>query len=193
MGPIPRWPCRRKWMALTFVCLAGCSPLLFSQAAPANQPSPAQVPAAPADASGEEKQAPCTPLAENGIPIRSTIEARVTGLLESNHLKPGKKLWVNSVFEMDFPECRMAAGAPVYGTVTAASSSKNPNASELAFAFDGADCVGHAHRPMKLVLVGMIAAPDEGPGDTMPPRRNFRAAAGRSPTLREQRTGTMPI
>lgn len=149
---------RREWIALILLIFSSS---LFGQAAAPSQPTSAQVPTAPGGAAVQENPVPCTPLAENGIPIRSTIEARVAGLMESNHLKPGKKLWVNSVFEMNFPECRIAAGSPVYGTVTAASSSKNPNASELALAFDAVDCLKHEHQLMKLVVVGMIAAPDD--------------------------------
>jgi hypothetical protein len=144
---------------ITFAFLIVFSPSLFGQA-PANQQSPTQVPTPPAGAATPEKPAPCPPFAEDWIPIRSTIEARVTGLMESNRLKPGKKLWVNSVFEMDLPECRMAAGAPVYGAVTAASSSKNPSGSELALSFDAADCGQHTHQSMKLVVVGVIGPPE---------------------------------
>lgn len=158
MARAHRLPCWRTWIIIAF--LIG-SASLFAQAPPANPQTPAQVPPAAANTAAPENPVPCTPLAENGIPIRSTIEARVVGLLESTHLKPGKKLWVNSVFEMDFPECHMTAGAPVYGRVTASSSSKNPNASELALAFEAADCLKHEHQPLKLVLVGMIAAPDD--------------------------------
>lgn len=161
MGPSHGLPYRRASRTVAFAFLVSFSPALFSQTA--NQQAPVQVPSAPATSASPEKPAvPCTPLAENGVPIRSTIEARVNGVMESNHLKPGKKLWVNSVFEMDFPECRMAAGAPVYGKVIASSSSKNPNASELALSFDAVDCLKHEHQPMKLVLVGLIAAPEGG-------------------------------
>ncbi len=159
MAPARCRSCRRKW--IIFVFLMGSSSL-FSQGAPANPQSPVQVPPAAGSAAPQENPVPCTPLAETGIPIRSTIEARVVGLLESNRLKPGKKLWVNSVFEMSFPECHMVAGAAVYGRVTASSSSKDPNASELAIAFDAADCLKREHQPLRLVVVGMIAAPDDG-------------------------------
>lgn len=162
MGSAHRLPCRPIYGLIALVWIAGFCSSLVAQA-PAKQQAPVQVPPAPPGAPGQETPAvPCTPLAENGVPIKSTIEAKVNGLLESNHLKLGKKLWVNSVFEMSFPECRMAAGAPVYGKVTASSSSKNPNASELGLSFDAVDCIGHEHQPMKLVLVGLIAPPEGG-------------------------------
>jgi len=159
MGPSHRLTCKPKRRVITLAFLIGFSPSLFGQA-PANQQSPIQVPTTPVSAATQEKPAPCPPFSEDWIPIRSVIEARVTGLMESNHLKPGKKLWVNSIFEMDFPECRMAAGAPVYGTVTAASSSKNPSGSELALSFDAADCGQRTHQSMKLLVVGVIAPPE---------------------------------
>lgn len=162
MGPRHCLLNRRVSRILRFAVLVVFPAVLFGRAAAASQQAPVQVPPAPANGASQENSAPCTPLAENGVSIRSTIEARVMGLMESNHLKPGKKLWVNSVFEMAFPECRMAAGAPVYGRVMAASSSKNPNGSELALSFDAADCLKHEHQPMKLVLIGMIAAPEGG-------------------------------
>jgi hypothetical protein len=83
------------------------------------------------------------------------------GTLEAGRQKAGKKLWLNSVYEMDFPGCHMTAGAPIYGVVTVASSSKSPEASELSLAFDAADCVGHDKHPMKLIVVGVSAPPDE--------------------------------
>lgn len=103
----------------------------------------------------------CPALADTAIPIRSTIEAKVTGTLDAGHQKAGKKLWLNSVYEMDFPGCHMAAGAPIYGVVTAASSSKSPEVSELSLAFDAADCVGHDKQSMKLIVVGVAGPPDE--------------------------------
>jgi hypothetical protein len=103
----------------------------------------------------------CPVLSDTPIPVRSTIEAKVMGTLEAGHQKAGKKLWLNSVYEMDFPGCHMVAGAPIYGVVTTASSSKNPEAAELSLAFDSADCVGHDKHPMKLIVVGVNAPPDE--------------------------------
>jgi len=113
-------------------------------------------------AANENPPAPsCPVLADTAIPVRSTIEAKVMGTLDAGHQKAGKKLWLNSVYEMDFPGCHMAAGAPIYGVVTAASSSKSPEASELSLAFDAADCVGHDKHPMRLIVVGLVAPPDE--------------------------------
>jgi hypothetical protein len=128
----------------------------------AGQEKPAtEVPPAPAKAANEAPQPSCPVIVDAAIPTKSTIEARVTGTLEASHQKAGKKLWVNSIYEMDFPGCHMVAGAPIYGTVTAASSSKNPDASELSLEFYAADCLGHDKRPMKLVVIGVLAPPGE--------------------------------
>jgi len=141
------------WFRLACVPLfTACSFLALSSQTVAGQDKPAtDNPPAPS----------CSVLSDNAIPVRSTIEAKVTGTLEAGHQKAGKKLWLNSVYEMDFPGCHMAAGAPIYGVVTAASSSKIPEASELSLAFDAADCVGHDKHPMKLIVVGVAGPPDE--------------------------------
>jgi hypothetical protein len=103
----------------------------------------------------------CFVLSDDAIPVRSTIQAKVIGTLDAGHQKAGRKLWLNSVYDMDFPGCHMVAGAPIYGVVTAASSTKSPDAAELSLAFDAADCVGHDKHPMKLIVVGLFAPPDQ--------------------------------
>jgi len=59
------------------------------------------------------------------------------------------------------PECPMDANAVIYGHVTAASSSRNPDASELSLQFDHADCRGHARKEMKFWLVAVVAPPED--------------------------------
>jgi hypothetical protein len=162
MGSTHRLPCRRAGRVLSFAVWLSCVTSLLGQAVPENSKPAIEVPPAPASASTPQKPISCGPLAETPIPLKATIEAKVTGTLEANHLKVGQKLWVNSVYEMDYPDCRMAAGAPIYGTVTLASSSKKPGASELGFVFDAVDCVGRSRQTMKLALIGVIAPPDEG-------------------------------
>jgi len=103
----------------------------------------------------------CNWLANAYIPIGKTIEATVGGLLDSAHLKPGKEIWVNSIYEEIDPECRLDEKAAIYGHVTAVSSSKDPQASELSLQFDRADCRGHARQQIKLSLIGVVAPPDE--------------------------------
>jgi hypothetical protein len=147
--------------AAILLCAAG---LLFGQATPVNRPAqpqgPIEIPPAPAPAVRQPVQN-CPPLANRYMRANKLIEAEVTGLLSSSHLKPGKEVWVSSVFEETDPECRMDAKAAIYGRITAASSSKNPNASELSLVFDHADCAGHARQEMKLILIGVVGPPDE--------------------------------
>ncbi len=90
-------------------------------------------------------------------PLNSIIEGKVTGLLDSGHLKPGKEVWVKMVNEYDYPGCTLAADSILYGHVTSASSSKNPNASELSLQFDHGDCVGHTKKQLSLRLIGLVA------------------------------------
>ena len=135
--------------------------VLFAQANQ-NQEKPAIVvpPAPPISGSGVERQS-CPLLVDTAIPVNTTIEAKLGMLLESHRQKTGKKLWANSVYEMDLHECRMLVGAPVFGSVTAAASSKDPRHSELSLVFDSVDCVDHAKHPMKLVVIGVYAPPSE--------------------------------
>ena len=138
----------------------GCAPCLLlmvscSLIAQSTAPAPAADTTAPA--------ATCATLADSAIPLNSTIQAKVTGLMEANHLKPGKEFWISASVGMVFPGCTFDSGASIYGRVTAASSSKNPNASELALQFDKIDCHGHNKLPMKLFLIGVVAPP-EGSG-----------------------------
>lgn len=94
---------------------------------------------------------------DGAFPVNKTIEAKLGIGLESHRQKGGKKLWANSVYEMDLHECRMLVGAPVFGLVTAAASSKDPRHSELSLEFDAVDCVDHSKHPMKLVVIGIYA------------------------------------
>ena len=115
----------------------------------------------PAPASGSDAgQAACALIGNEGVPVNTTIRAKVTNTIDAAHLKPGKKIWVNAQYGMVYPECRLDADAAIYGTVTAASASKNPSASELSIEFDSADCSGH-RKPLKLLLIGVVAPPDE--------------------------------
>jgi hypothetical protein len=128
----------------------------------AGQQKPAvEVPPAPPNPVSEAKQISCPDVLEAAISTNSAIKAKVAATLEASHQKAGKKLWLNSIYEMDFPGCRMLAGAPIYGIVTAASSNKNPDSSELSLQFDAADCLGHDKRPLKLVVIGVFAPPGE--------------------------------
>ena len=109
----------------------------------------------------EADKAACQPGDDRDRPINSTIEARVTGGLDSGHLKPGKEIWVKVVYGLVYPECTLNAESILYGHVTAAASSKSPDASELSLVFDHADCAGHAKKELSLRLIGLVAPPDE--------------------------------
>jgi len=94
-------------------------------------------------------------------PLSETIEARATGGLDSAHLKPGKEIWMRVISGYVYPGCTLDQDAILYGHVTAASTLKNSNASELSLVFDHADCTGHAKKPLTLRLIGMAGPPDE--------------------------------
>ncbi len=94
-------------------------------------------------------------------PIQTTIQARVTGGLDSAHLKPGKEVFVKVVYGLAYPGCTLDEDAILYGHVTAATSSKNPSASELSLVFDHGDCTGHAKKELTLRLIGVVAPADQ--------------------------------
>jgi hypothetical protein len=121
-----------------------------------------QAPATASQAAGSDAGQPaCAQLPDSDIPMANTLQAKVTNPLEAAHLKPGKKVWVNAAIGMIYPGCRLEADAAIYGTVTAASASKNPAASELSIDFNSADCTGHSKQSMKFVLIGVLAPPDQ--------------------------------
>jgi tetratricopeptide (TPR) repeat protein len=103
----------------------------------------------------------CAKDEEGDRPLSAAIPAKVTGLLDSAHLKPGQPIAVKVMQEWVNADCRLPEGAVLYGHVTAAASSKAAGASELGMAFDHADCFGHARKEMPLKLIGIVAAPDE--------------------------------
>jgi hypothetical protein len=92
-------------------------------------------------------------------PISSVIEAKVTGLLDSAHLKPGKQVYVKLVNEWVDPECTLARDALLYGHVISSGSSQT--GSELSLVFDEGDCEGHAKKKISLLIISVIAAPDQ--------------------------------
>jgi hypothetical protein len=106
-------------------------------------------------------QPACEPGDDRDRPTSSTIIAKVTGLLDSAHLKPGKEITVQVANEWQFPGCDLPTGSILYGHVTAASSSKNPDSSEFALVFDHGDCGGRTKKALSLTLIGAVAPPDQ--------------------------------
>ena len=107
---------------------------------------------------GSDDAAPACQLRDTiDRPINSTIQARVTGILDSAHLKPGKEVFVKVVYGLAYPNCTLDEDAILYGHVTVASSSKDSNGSELALTFDHGDCTGHGKKQLSLRLVGLVA------------------------------------
>jgi tetratricopeptide (TPR) repeat protein len=105
-------------------------------------------------------QPSCETAFPSELPITSTIEGKVTGLLDSGHMKPGKEITLKVVHEWIYDKCRLPEGSLLWGHVTASSSSKNPDNSELGLVFDQGECDGHK-RPLPLRIVGLVAAPDQ--------------------------------
>jgi hypothetical protein len=66
--------------------------------------------------------------------------AKVTGPMDSGHLKVGKEFWVTVQEAIAYPGCKLSAGSAIYGHVTSALSQKSSPTSELSLAFDHADC-----------------------------------------------------
>ncbi len=98
------------------------------------------------------------------VPIHTTMEGKVTGTLDSAHLKQGKEIWVSLVQGYALPECTLNPDANLYGRVASVSSSRNPDGAELAVIFDRADCAGHPRQPLTLQLIGLVAPPGAASG-----------------------------
>jgi hypothetical protein len=95
-------------------------------------------------------------MAITDIPFNQTLQVKVTGLLDSGRLKPGKEIWLKMPSEENSPGCTLDADATVYAHITVASSNKNPNSSQLGLTIDHADCAGHAKREFKMRIVGVV-------------------------------------
>jgi len=132
---------------------------LFAQSAsgPGTPATPAVSAQAPASDAGP---APCPPSPSTEIPINSTIAAKVTGVLDSGHLKAGKEIWVQVEYRMSLPGCTLNVGSALYGHITAAISQKNPNSSELSMVFDHADCEGQKKKELPLRLIALVGPPE---------------------------------
>ena len=160
-----RHPSRRYRVLVLLLCMN------MAQGLPGQERPPIQVPLAPLarpSATNGDQQA-CPPFAVSAIPVRSTIAARLDLLLESTHMRPGKKFWIRSIYPMDLPGCRMAAGAPIYGVFTSASAPKHGGGAALSMDFNAADCIGHSNQRMKAVVVGVFAPRDQRRGHNESP------------------------
>ena len=110
-----------------------------------------------------EQASACMPNDTTPRPLNTTIQARLTGGLDSAHLKPGKEIWVRVVDGEVFKNCALDQDAVLYGRVMSATSSKDANPSELSLLFDRADCNGHNKQPLHLRLIGIIGPPSNDP------------------------------
>ncbi|MGA8090531.1 MAG: hypothetical protein WCA10_24865 [Terracidiphilus sp.] len=129
-----------------------------SEASPALAKGTMTASAATADDTGTPA---CQQFENRDWPVASTIEARVTELMDSAHLKPGKEVFVKVLYGLTYPGCVLTQDAILYGHVTAAASSKNPNSSELGLVFDHADCEGRQKQQLPLRLIGLVAPRDQ--------------------------------
>jgi hypothetical protein len=184
--------CSFRRLARVTVLLVFPAAAAFGQATA--DPSAGPPPATAAQAAADEDA--CPPMAMTDIPFNQTLQAKVTGLLDSGRLKPGKeiwlkiptesgeKIWLNLPPEENYPGCALDADATIYAHITVASSSKNPNSSQLGLTIDHADCAGHAKQELKMRIVG-VAQPqyewgsqhDAMTSETSGPARQISASA----------------
>jgi hypothetical protein len=151
---------RRPWIGRIAVAPVFAAVTLFAQSAasPGTPATPAISAQAPAN---DTSPALCPPSSSTAIPINSTIAAKVTGVLDSGHLKAGKEIWVQVEYRTSLPGCTLNEGSALYGHITNAVSQKNPNASELSLVFDHADCEGHKKKEVPLRLIALVGPPDQ--------------------------------
>ena len=118
----------------------------------------ASAPSASGNGAGEPV---CKLMSTADQPLNSTIEAKVSGGLDSAHLKPGKEIWVKVVYGLVYPGCTLDKDSILYGHILSASSTKNPDASELSLVFDHGDCTGKGKTELPLRLIGVVGPPEE--------------------------------
>ena len=93
------------------------------------------------------------------LPTNETIEAQIVGWLDSAHAKPGQPVTLKVVHEWISEDCRLPAGAMLYGDVVASSSGKNGG--ELALAFNHGDCFHQEKKDLSLRLIGVLGPSGE--------------------------------
>lgn len=114
-----------------------------------------------ADVARESQE--CATMSSADIPLNGTLELKVTGTLDSAHLKPGKEIYAQVVNGLEFPGCILEKNSMVYGHVTAVSSSRNPDTAQLSLTFDHGDCEKQSKMPLSLHLIALLPPPDTGP------------------------------
>jgi Tfp pilus assembly protein PilF len=110
----------------------------------------------------DAEQSACPEFEKRDWPVDSTIEARVTQLLDSAHLKPGREIYAKVVYGLTYPGCLLAKDANLYGHVTAADSTKSSSTAQLGIVFDHADCQGQGKQALPLRVIGLVAPADTG-------------------------------
>ncbi len=108
--------------------------------------------------------AECPAFETADVPLNQTLELKVTGTLDSAHLKPGKEIYGQVVHGLIYPGCTLDRNATVYGHITGVSSTRNPDNAELALVFDHGDCNGQSRKPLLLHLIALLPPPDQGAG-----------------------------
>ena len=102
---------------------------------------------------------------DQDIPLDSTIEAKVTGLLDSAHLKPGKEITAQVVAEWQFPGCNLPAKSNSLRPRNRKQFVQKSDASEMAeLVFDHGENVTVAFEKassISLTVIGIVAPPDQ--------------------------------
>jgi hypothetical protein len=131
------------------------------QTAPAPANAAAGAKASPASSLPPSLAPTCAPNADVAIPSNVTLQAKVTGPMDSGRLKVGKGFWVTVAQGMSYPGCNLTSGAAIYGHVTSATSKTDSNAAELSLAFDHADCEDSGKKEMRFLVIGLIGPSEQ--------------------------------
>jgi len=123
-----------------------------------------------APAGNVEQQADCNRyLNQTGdLPKNVTIEAQIAGWLDSAHAKPGQQVMLKVVHEWISEDCRLPAGAMLYGKVLESSAGKTGG--ELAVAFNQGNCFNQSKKDLSLRVIGVVGPSGERKAlhDSMP-------------------------
>lgn len=110
---------------------------------------------------GANEAQECPALASEDIPLNETLELKMTGTLDSAHLKPGKQIYGQVVHGLIYPGCTLDRNSIVYGHVTSVWSSRNPDKAELGLAFDHGDCTGQPGKALSFHIIALLPPPDQ--------------------------------
>ena len=102
----------------------------------------------------------CSPIAQEHLPVSSTIVAKTDAVLDLDRVSIGQILSLQVLLSWKTSECEIRAGSHLYGHITSENAPGSKTIS-VAVTFEEGDCLGEGKKPLNLQLVGLLPAPGE--------------------------------